>query len=223
MTQKGYFISFEGGEGAGKGTQVSRLLHKLEDYFKGNPSIVTVRDPGGTPDSEKIRNLLVQREGGNWVPKVEMLLYFAARVQLTEEIIMPALQSGSVVISDRYADSTRAYQSYGRGHSMDTLETIKQAVLGDFEPDLTFILDLPADLGLERSHRAMQMSLDLFRRTEDRFERIGIAFHERVRKGYLEIANANPGRCVVIDATQDVDKVAEDVWKIVEQRVIARG
>ncbi len=219
----GFFISFEGGEGAGKGTQVARLRERLERTFGPSRQIVTVRDPGGTPESEKVRNLLVQRDGGDWTPTVEMLLYFAARVQMTEKMIQPALAAGSIVLSDRYADSTRAYQSYGRGHKLETIELINRASLGGFEPNLTFMLDLPADVGLARSTRRMAQEQDARLKTEDRFERIGLEFHERVRAGYLAIAAAHPGRCVVVDATQPVDKVTEDVWAIVEQRMIQRG
>ncbi len=213
---QGLFISFEGGEGAGKGTQIRHLNDRL--IALGRTPLCT-RDPGGTPESERIRNLLVQRDGGDWVPHTEVFLFFAARVQMTETLIRPALGNGQIVIADRYADSTMAYQAYGREMGRTYIEQVEAAALGGLKPDLTFILDLPPQIGLARSARAMSTSTDARRQTEDRFERLATDFHERVRSGYLDIAAREPERCHVIDATQTVDKVSEDVWKIVGQKV----
>lgn len=129
---KGLFITFEGGEGSGKTTQINRLAHTLSQTGQ---KILTTREPGGTPEGEKIRNLLVQREGGNWTPTAEILLLFAARVMHVEKIIKPALEDNKIVICDRFTDSTIAYQGYGHSHNIDSIEKIGALSLGDFGPD----------------------------------------------------------------------------------------
>ncbi len=198
---KGFFITLEGGEGSGKSTQIKTLAARLRD--EGHEVVIT-REPGGTPEAEKIRELLVKRDGGAWTPVAEILLLFAARQMHVERLIKPELENGSIVISDRFTDSTRAYQSYGHGIPLETVEGINKLALNGFAPDLTFILDIPVEMGLARAGKRLQRD----KSGEDRFENLDVSFHERLRKGYLDIARKEAGRCVVIDASQPVEKVA---------------
>lgn len=208
---KGYFISLEGGEGAGKTTQINQLAEFLtgEGY-----KVITTREPGGTPEAEKIRNLLVQREGGNWTPMAECLLLFAARVMHVEKVIKPAIEAGKVVITDRFTDSTRAYQGYGHGMELDQIEAVNTSVLADFAPDLTLVLDVDPDIGLSRSGRRLAAESLKVNQTEDRYENLDLDFHKRLRNGYLEIAKNNPDRCHVIDAMDDIAAIQRRVQKI---------
>jgi len=205
------FISFEGGEGAGKTTQIAMLESKLAAQGR---NIVMTREPGGTPEAEKIRNLLVQRDGGDWTPTAEAMLFFTARHMHWNTKIKPALDVGDVVICDRFTDSTVAYQGYGHGFDLDILYNIKQLAIGDAAPDLTFILDIPVNEGLARAGKRMEN--DNGGTTEDRFERIGSQFHERLRQGYLSIAKLNPKRCHVIDARQSIDDIHAQILSIIE-------
>ncbi len=204
---QGLFISFEGGEGSGKTTQINRLAETLT--AQGH-KIITTREPGGVPEAEKIRNLLVQRNGGNWTADAEMLLFCAARVMHLEKLIKPALAEGKIVITDRFSDSTMAYQCYGHGADKDKLQMLDKQFIGGAKPDLTFILDIPAAVGLSRATGRM-IKDDT---TEDRFENLDIAFHERLRQGFLEIAKQEPERCHVIDATKSVDEIASKIADI---------
>lgn len=207
----GLFITFEGGEGAGKSTQCRRLKADLESMGR---EVVLTREPGGTPEAEKIRDLLVQRDGGNWTPMAECLLFFAARQMHVETLIKPALAQGKIVICDRFTDSTIAYQGYGHGFDIPTIRAIENLTLGHFKPDITFILDLPVETGLARSLRQKD-SAGGKENTEDRFEKMKVDFHQKLRDGFLEIAKQNTDRCVVMDATQSVDDVYSSVWKTI--------
>lgn len=215
MTKGGVLITLEGGEGAGKSTQSRKLKEYLE--AKGRVVLLT-REPGGTPEAEKIRDLLVQRDGGNWTPLAECLLFFAARQMHVETLIKPALAEGKIVICDRFTDSTRAYQSYGHGFSLDTLEKLNDVALGGFSPDLTLILDLPVETGLQRSFAQKEKSAGR-EATEDRFEKLDRSFHEKLRQGFLDIAKNHPQRCRVIDATRSADAMFEDIVKAVSHVV----
>lgn len=206
----GLFITFEGGEGAGKSTQIQILSEKLRGL--GHDVVVT-REPGGTPEAEKIRALLVQRDGGDWSPQAECLLLFAARNMHVRDLIAPALARGQTVLCDRFTDSTRAYQGFGLGLDAGVIEDIKRTSIGALEPDLTFVMDIPAETGLRRSTRRLADIAS----TESRYEAIELAFHERLRAGYLSIAAANPGRCKLIDAAQSVDDVQRDIWHVMEK------
>lgn len=199
----GMFITFEGGEGAGKSTQCRRLKSELE---RQGYEVVLTREPGGVPEAEKIRDLLVQRDGGNWTPMAECLLFFAARQMHVEKLIKPALAAGKIVISDRFTDSTVAYQGYGHGFDLVTIHAIEKLTLGGFEPDITFLLDLPVEEGLRRSLKQKDQAAGR-ENTEDRFEKMDTSFHEKLRQGFLKIASENPDRCHVIDATQSSDNV----------------
>ena len=204
------FITFEGGEGSGKTTQISLLKTALES--KGH-DVITTREPGGTIEAEKIRDLLVQRDGGNWTPTAEALLFFTARHMHVETKIKPALQSGKIVICDRFTDLTIAYQGYGHQFDLKTLEDIKTVSIGDFTPDITFILDIDVQNGLERAGQRMEG--DDAPDTEDRFERMKINFHENLRQGYLKIASQNPNRCHIIDADQPIEVVHSAILSVI--------
>lgn len=204
MTQKGVFITLEGGEGTGKTTQIARLAEFLRAQGR---EVITTREPGGTPEAEKIRTLLVHRDGGDWSPLAEAMLLFAGRQIHVDTLIKPAMARGAVVISDRFADSTRAYQGFGHGLDLAVIEQLNTLALGSFAPDLTLIFDMPVKDGLQRSGRRLNAEGS----TEDRFENLDLSFHERMREGYLKIAKNNPQRCRVIDATQSVDEIFENV------------
>lgn len=209
---QGIFITLEGGEGAGKSTQISLLADVLRAMGR---DVVITREPGGTPEAEKIRDFLVKRDGGNWTPMAECMLLYAARQMHVENLIKPALTQGKIVVCDRFSDSTRAYQSFGHGLPLETIEQIDHLALSGFKPDLTFILDLPVETGLARAGK--RMSAD--QSQEDRFEKLGTGFHERLRQGYLQIAKANPERCIIIDATRSIDQIAADLAKHVQERL----
>lgn len=212
----GLFITFEGGEGAGKTTQINRLAQSLTET---GHKVVTTREPGGTAEAEKIRDLLVQRDGGQWSPLSEALLLFAARHLHVERVINPNLNAGKIVICDRFTDSTRAYQGYGHGLDLDVIENLKDTVLEDLEPDLTFILDIDSKAGLERSERRLAAEALDIKQKEDRFESLDISFHEKLRQGFLEIAKNNPDRCKVFDASKDLDAIAADILKSTQEKL----
>jgi len=216
MTAKGVFITFEGGEGSGKTTQINKLAEKLTSLKK---KVITTREPGGTPEGEKIRNLLVQRDGGNWTPTAECLLLYAARAMHVESVVKPALEKGKIVISDRFHDSTFAYQGYGRGLELEKIQALNDLTIGSFKPDLTFILDITPDKGLARSTRRLAAESLHIKQTEDRFESLDLSFHEKLRKGFLDIAKKDPKRCHVIDASQDVDAIAAQIAAIAIKKV----
>jgi dTMP kinase len=202
----GRFITFEGGEGAGKSTQLARLAARLE---RAGRDVVATREPGGSPGAEAVRGLLVTGAGDRWSAPAEALLMYAARVDHVERVIAPALARGAVVICDRFADSTRAYQGgQTRAALIDALEA---EVRAQCWPDLTLIFDLDPRLGLARAESRAG--------AETRFEAKGLAFHQDLRERFLAIAAAEPERCHVIDASKDIDAVEADIWRIVEARL----
>jgi len=207
----GLFISFEGGEGSGKTTQIKLLSKALEEKGYG---VITTREPGGTPEGEAIRDVLVQRNGGKWLPMAEVLLLYAARLMHIERIIKPAIADGFVVISDRFADSTLAYQGYGHGLPSEGIKAVEALTIGNFKPELTFILDIDPKTGLERSNKRLTKT-ESSEQTEDRFERLDIKFHERLHQGFLNIAKTEPARCRVIDARQDIEAISQKIEKSV--------
>lgn len=209
------FITLEGGEGAGKTTQARKLKEYLEQL---SHDVVLTREPGGTPEAEKIRELLVQRDGGNWTPMAETALFFASRQMHIETLIKPSLRHGKTVICDRFTDSTRAYQGYGHGFDLETIEKFDDLIVNKFEPDLTFIFDLPVKEGLTRS-MSQKSKASGAEMTEDKFEKMDIAFHERMRQGFLKIAESNPKRCHVIDARQTPDKIFKIIKGVVDNAV----
>ena len=209
---RGLFITLEGGEGAGKSTQSRLLKSAIENLGR---EVILTREPGGTPEAEKIRDLLVQRDGGNWTPMAECLLFFAARQMHVETLIKPALVAGKIVICDRFTDSTVAYQGYGHGFDIPTIRAIENLTFGGFKPDKTFILDLPVVDGLSRSIKQKNISSGK-ENTEDRFEKLQRDFHEKLRQGFLEISKQDSARCVVIDAKQSAQDVYNSIWEHVK-------
>ena len=201
----GRFITLEGGEGAGKSTQVKRLGAALE---AAGVEVVVTREPGGAPAAEEIRSLLVSGAVGRWDAMTETLLHFAARRCHLADVVWPALARGAWVVSDRFADSTRAYQGVAQGLGDDKVKRLYALVVGDFAPDLTLVLDLPVDVGLGRATGS-----------EDRYERMGTDFHEAVRRAFLDIAAAEPARCAVVDAAGDADSVATEIRTVVGRRL----
>ncbi len=191
----GKFITLEGGEGAGKTTQIRLLAERLS----ANHQVVVTREPGGSPGAEDIRRLLVTGDPGRWQAMTETLLHFAARHDHLCRVIRPALAAGKWVISDRFADSTLAYQGYGHELGRDVVDRLYQLVIGDFKPDLTLILDIPVELGLARAKARSG--------GEDRYESMDQAFHLRLRQGFHEIARLESGRCVIVDASGSVESV----------------
>jgi dTMP kinase len=209
--KRGRFLTVEGGEGAGKSTQVGLLVAALSRA--GIPALRT-REPGGAPGAEDIRKLLVEGDPGRWDAQSEALLMVAARRCHLTVTVWPTLAQGSWVVSDRFADSTLAYQGSAGGVPRAELEALHRIIAGDFAPDLTLILDLPVDLGLARAAARAG--------AETRFERKDRAFHEKLRQGFLQIATREPRRCVLIDATGDVDAVHQSVLAAVRERLAAK-
>jgi dTMP kinase len=203
----GRFITLEGGEGTGKSTQIRRLAAALE---KKGIAVLCTREPGGSPGAEEIRKLMVEGEPGRWDAVTETLLAYAARVDHVARTIGPALLADTWVISDRFNDSTFAYQGVGRGLARETIRRIDSAVLDDFAPDLTLILDLDVKTGLER---ALARS-----GAENRFEKFGAEFHKKLRQAFLDIAKRSPERCRVIDASGTEEQVAEAIFAAVSRR-----
>ena len=204
MTPRGRFITLEGIEGAGKSTVAAALAAALRAH---GLTVVATREPGGTPLAERLREVVLQRGTERIAPEAETLLMFAARAVHVENLIRPALARGEWVICDRYSDATRAYQGGGRGVSASFIETLSGEVLGGFTPDLTLLLDLPVMTGLERAHARRRAAGD---GDVDRFESETVAFFDRVRARYLEIATADPGRVRVLDATKSAAALAQD-------------
>jgi len=199
----GRFLAFEGGEGAGKSTQIARLAEVLR--ARGETVVVT-REPGGTPGAEEIRALFVEGAPGRWTVETDVLLVTAARADHVARLIRPALEAGHFVLCDRYVHSTLAYQGYGKGVALDRLRALHAFACQDLWPDLVLWLDLPVDKGLSRStKRAAAQRAD--QPQEQRFEALGLAYHEKVRSGFAALAAADP-RMVRIDATQDIEGVA---------------
>jgi dTMP kinase len=206
--RRGRFIAIEGGEGVGKSTQAGLLAAALERL---GVRVQTTREPGGSAGAEAIRRLLLEGEGERWDGISEALLLVAARRDHVARLIVPALAQGNWVVSDRFADSTFAYQGYGKGVGLDALVALHRFALGDFAPDLTVILDLPVETGLARAAA---------RSPADRFERLDRDFHERLRQGFRQIAADNPSRCILIDASGDPETVHRAVIAAVNGRLL---
>ncbi len=210
----GCFITFEGGDGTGKSTQIKLLENYLKEKGK---NVITTKEPGGTEVGLEIRKLLVCGDKDKFDAVAEALLYFADRhIHLTKKI-WPAMNEGKIVLSDRFADSTFAYQywGYNKRVSKETLQSLYQISVGDFKPDLTIILDIDPEIGLERSfNKAKNMDVK-----ELRFEGRELEFHHNLRKGFLEIAKEEPNRCVVLDADKSIDELHRDIVNVVNQRL----
>ena len=208
MKKPGIFISFEGSEGSGKSTQIDRLVSRLED----KEEVMVTREPGGTQIGEEIRHLLKHSASGEEMfPETELLLFAASRAQLVREVIYPALDEGKVVICDRFLDSTTVYQGVARKLSSEPVHVINSFAVGELQPDLTIVIELPAEIGLKRiKHRASDLP--------DRMEKENIQFYQLVRDGYLVLAESMPDRFVVIDGNRPAEEIEEDIWATVQER-----
>ena len=204
-TEDGKFITFEGGEGAGKSTQVLRLATYLEAR---GITVVKTREPGGSPGAEEIRQVLVEGPVDKWDTMAETMLLIAARRSHFAELLEPALREGNWIICDRFSDSTLAYQGYGQGIDFAKIRDLQRMAIASFTPDLTFLLDIPVDEGLTRAE---------LRGTEARYERMGTDFHDRVRNGFLKIANTESDRIVTIDARLSEEKIAIQIRNCVKR------
>lgn len=206
---RGRFISFEGGEGSGKSTQIKMLAERLADM---KLHAVVTREPGGSPGAEIIRHLVLSGMGKLLGPEAETLLFAAARDDHARTVIEPALKQGTWVLSDRFSDSTRVYQG-ALGHvAPGILNAMQRVTIGDLKPDLTVILDVPVEVGLKRAAARRGAS------AADRFESEDISFHQQLREAYRQIAENEPERCVLIDATEDPAKVAANIWSALRDR-----
>ena len=205
----GRFITFEGGEGAGKSTQILRLADSLE---RAGVFVQTTREPGGSPDADAIRELLVRGEPERWNPTSEALLNYAARHSHLESFIRPALNSGKFVLCDRFADSSRAYQGIAGEVGLDLIEQLDADIVGETQPDLTIIFDLDPAIGLQRAKA---------RGGADRFEKKGLEFHQRLREAFAQVADANPNRCVVVDASASIEVLSESIWSLVSEKLLS--
>ena len=209
---RGCFVTLEGGEGTGKSTLLTALRERLESSGK---TVVQTREPGGTKLAEAIRNMVLHPpEGQAWSSMAEALLMNAARTDHLEKRIRPALAEGTWVLCDRFADSTRVYQSVQGGVSVEVLKLLEDSVLGDTHPDLTLILDAPVE---QTSGRRQERG-----GVDDTFEKRDRAFHEAVRQAFVDIARAEPARCVLLDASRPAEAVADSAWEQISKRLDAR-
>ncbi len=204
------FITLEGPEGSGKTTQLQMLAEYLKD--QGYP-VVCTREPGGTPISEQIRQIILSKDNHVIADVTEALLFSAARAQIVAELIRPALAEGKIVISDRYADSTLAYQGYGLGLDLDALHSLTRLATGGLVPDLTLYIDVPVKDGIARKQSG----------EVNRLDQKELTYHERVRAGYIEMAQAEPNRWVIIDGTHTVAHIQRELRERIEEEIIKRG
>ncbi|OGQ52634.1 MAG: dTMP kinase [Deltaproteobacteria bacterium RIFCSPLOWO2_02_56_12] len=208
-------ISFEGGDGSGKTTQ----LKLLDNYLASRGKLcLSTREPGGTTLGEMIRKILLEAGKVEIAYPTELFLYLADRAQHVHEVIRPALASGRLVLCDRFTDSTLAYQGYGRGVDLDMLRRLNQVASHGITPDVTFLLDCPVEVGLSRTAQR-NMNLKSGGSREDRFEQERADFHERVRRGFLELARAEPQRIYVLDASRPTEEVHHEIKKIVDEKL----
>lgn len=205
------FITFEGVEGSGKSTQ-AKLLHEF--LRKKNYDAILTREPGGARISEKIREILLDENLEKLEAKTEILLNFAARLEHIEKLIKPAMRQEKIVISDRFFDSTFAYQGYGFGCDLELISEVKDLAIDGFEPDITFVIDVPVETAFKRIHD---------RSTNNRYEKLSKEFHQKTRDGFLEMARLNPARIKVIDGTKSVEEVAEEIVKILNLIIPAKA
>jgi dTMP kinase len=209
---RGRFITFEGGEGSGKSTQVRKLADRLD---QASVRTIVTREPGGSPGAEIIRHLLLSGIGQLLGAEAETLLFAAARDDHVRTVIAPTLLQGTWVLCDRFADSTRAYQGMLGGVDISILQALERVTIGHLRPDLTIILDLPAETGMQRARQRRGDG------SPDRFEAEGLDFHRKLRDAYRRIAADDPDRCVLIDAAQSPDQVSDGIWAALRERGLA--
>jgi len=207
------FITFEGIEGCGKSTQINLLAAHLQ---QAGQKVVLTREPGGCPIANQIRSILLDASNNTMVPMAELMLYAASRAQHLADVIRPALADSSIVLCDRFSDATRAYQAFGRGIDRQTMEALNTLACGELSPHLTLLLDCPVEIGLGRAKQRIEASSGP---REERFELESLAFHQRVRDGYLQLAAEEPGRFVIIDATASPEQVSVAITTAVISRL----
>lgn len=211
MQNKGYFISFEGGEGVGKSTQIKRLAKALKR--KGHKVVIT-REPGGTAGGEAVRYVVLNGYGEKYGTGVEAILFAAARADHIDILIEPALKAGKIVLCDRFIDSTRVYQGSNSPELALMVDELENVAIKNIKPNITFILDLPAAVGLDRANKRRAKGSSV-----DRFEKEDIKIHEQRREKFLAIASKEQERCVVIDAQNDINHIAAEILAVVEQKM----
>ena len=204
------FISFEGGEGSGKSTQIKLLAKKLAKYG----DVITTREPGGTIEAEIIRNLLVKGEKNKWSGVVETLLLYAARKDHIDKVIVPNLKNNKWVLCDRFKESTIAYQGYGKNVDIKLIKKLDKLITDNLTPSLTFILDIDPKIGLKRSIRKAN--------TETRYEKMSLSFHNKIRKAFKKIASTNKRNFKLINANQDIDLIKDIIWNEVTKKIDAK-
>ena len=207
----GVFITFEGGEGSGKSTQLQRLRKNLLN-LKPELEIVISREPGGTEVAEQIRDILVNGATDKLSVKTETLLMIAARVEHIDRVILPALQRGAIVLCDRYKDSSTVYQGMANNIAREEIDKIHEFALNTCEPDLTILLDIPFEIGIQRALGRNEIN--------QRFEQKGKHFHKKIRDGYLKLASLNPERIKIIDASKSIDDISEEIYKLVTPMIL---
>lgn len=208
---RGYLITFEGSEGSGKTTQIGRIADRFTD---AGYEVVVTREPGGTDIGEEIRHILKHADSGSGMfPETELLLFAASRAQLVREVIEPAVTAGKIVLCDRFMDSTTVYQGIGRKIQSGPVHMINTFAVGDLVPDVTVVIDVPAEVGFERiRHRVTDLP--------DRMEQENIEFYRNVREGYLMLAKALPERFIIVDGMDEAEAIEERLWKALRKRVI---
>jgi dTMP kinase len=209
------FITFEGGDGSGKTTQLKALEGYLTERGK---SCIATREPGGTSLGNLIRQVLLEVGKQPITSPTELFLYLADRAQHIHEVIIPAIKQGKVILCDRHTDSTLAYQGYGRGIDLGLLRSLNDIASQGIKPDLTFLFDCPVEIGLSRTAQRQSQAITGAGR-EDRFEREKVEFHERVREGFLELARAEPHRFRIIDATRSVEEIAREIENVIDREL----
>jgi dTMP kinase len=210
--RRGVFITFEGPEGSGKSTQLRMLAARLRETGR---DIVETQEPGGTPIGAQIRRVLLDARNRELCPTAELLLMFASRAQNVDQVILPALAAGRIVLSDRFTDSTLVYQGAGRGLGAEVVYDVDRVACRGLVPDLTLVIDIDTETGLERAHRRNAAAQDL----ETRMEEQDVSFHRRVREAYRQLASDEPRRVLLIDGARTPQEVAADVWAAVEPRL----
>ena len=201
------FITFEGGEGSGKSTQIKILKNKLSKKHK----VIVTREPGGTTEAEMIRKLLVKGRSNKWSGTTEVLLNFTARKDHVDKIILPSLKNGKWVLCDRFSDSTLAYQGYGRNVSENLIRNLNRSLINNLKPSLTILLDIDPNVGLGRSKKRNNNEL--------RYENMPLSYHKKIRNAYLDIARKNKKRIKIIDASLDKDSISEIIWSFIQKEL----